>query len=304
MMDAKTVIIITGPTAAGKTALSLAVARQFQTSIISADSRQCYRELNIGVAKPSAEALQEIRHEFINSHSIQEEVNAALFEELALQWVNEIFRDHDVVVMVGGTGLYLKAFCEGMDPVPPADEQIRTGIREKFKQNGLPWLQQQISLKDPEFDKSGETKNPQRMMRALEVMESTGRSVLSFRNMPKKSRPFRVISFGLQIPKDILYRRIDDRVDLMMESGLLEEVRSLLPFQELNALQTVGYSELFDYLNGNSALPDAISKIKQHTKNYAKRQMTWFKKNPTIRWTEKNSLREILDQYRSESLSG
>ncbi|MFI5125170.1 MAG: tRNA (adenosine(37)-N6)-dimethylallyltransferase MiaA [Chitinophagales bacterium] len=304
MMDAKTVIIITGPTAAGKTALSLAVARQFQTSIISADSRQCYRELNIGVAKPSAEALQEIRHEFINSHSIQEEVNAALFEELALQWVNEIFKDHDVVVMVGGTGLYLKAFYEGMDPMPPTDKQFRTEIREKYKQNGLLWLQQQISLKDPEFDKSGETQNPQRMMRALEVMASTGRSVLSFRNMPKKSRPFRIISFGLQTPKDILYRRIDDRVDLMMESGLLDEVRSLLPFQELNALQTVGYSELFDYLNGKSALPDAILKIKQHTKNYAKRQMTWFKKNPAIRWTEKNPLREILDQYRSESLSG
>jgi tRNA dimethylallyltransferase len=303
-MDAKTVIIITGPTAAGKTTLSLAVARQFQTSIISADSRQCYRELNIGVAKPSAEALQEIRHEFINSHSIQEEVNAAVFEKLALQWVDEIFKNHDVVVMVGGTGLYLKAFCEGMDPMPPADEQIRTGIREKYKQNGLPWLQQQISLKDPEFDKSGETQNPQRMMRALEVMESTGRSILSFRDMPKKSRPFRIISFGLQISKEILYQRIDERVDLMMESGLLEEVRSLLPFQELNALQTVGYSELFDYLNGTSALRDAISKIKQHTKNYAKRQMTWFKKNPAIRWTEKNPLQEILDQYRSESMSG
>jgi tRNA dimethylallyltransferase len=303
-MDAKTVIIITGPTAAGKTTLSLAVARQFQTSIISADSRQCYRELNIGVAKPSAEALQEIRHEFVNSHSIQEEVNAALFEELALQWVNEIFKNHDVVVMVGGTGLYLKAFCEGMDPMPPADEQIRTGIREKYKQNGLPWLQQQISLKDPEFDKSGETQNPQRMMRALEMMESTGRSILSFRDMPKKSRPFRIISFGLQISKEILYQRIDERVDLMMESGLLEEVRSLLPFQELNALQTVGYSELFDYLNGTSALRDAISKIKQHTKNYAKRQMTWFKKNPATHWIEKNPLQEILDQYWSESLPG
>jgi len=298
-MGAKTVIIITGPTAAGKTALSLAVARHFQTSIISADSRQCFRELNIGVAKPSTEALQEIKHEFINSHSIHEEVNAALFEELALQWANEIFTRRDVLVMAGGTGLYLKAFSEGMDAMPPAHEQLRAEIREKYRQNGLLWLQQQISLKDPEFDKLGETRNPQRMMRALEVMESTGRSVLSFRNTSPKNRPFRILSFGLQIPKDILYQRINERVDWMMESGLLEEVRSLLPFRDLNALRTVGYAELFDYLNGNSGLADAVSRIKQNTRHYAKRQMTWFRRNPDIRWIEKDSLQEILDQYRN-----
>jgi tRNA dimethylallyltransferase len=256
------------------------------------------------VAKPSIEELQEIKHEFINSHSIHEEVNAALFEELALQWTQEIFARRDVLVMVGGTGLYLKAFAEGMDSVPPANEQVRAEIREKYRRNGLLWLQQQISLKDPEFDRSGETQNPQRMMRALEVMESTGRSVLSFRNTSKKSRPFRIMSFGLRAPKDILYQRINDRVDLMMESGLLEEVRSLLPFRNLNALQTVGYAELFDHLNGTIGLADAVSRIKQNTRHYAKRQMTWFRRNPDIRWIEKDPLQEILDQYRNETVSG
>lgn len=296
-MCVKTVIIIAGPTGAGKTALSLAVARHFNTSIISADSRQCFRELNIGVAKPSPQQLQEIRHEFINSHSIREEVNAALFEELSLKWASEIFSNRDVLIMVGGTGLYLRAFCEGMDQIPAPDEQLRIEIREQYQQYGLPWLQEQISQKDPAFSQSGETRNPQRMMRALEVMESTGRSILSFRNTEKKTRPFRIVSFGIRIPKDILYQRINERVDLMMECGLLEEARSLLPFQHLNALQTVGYTELFEYLNGNSSLQDAVSKIKQNTRHYAKRQMTWFRKDPAIRWLEKSPLQEIIDHY-------
>lgn len=296
-MCVKTVIIIAGPTGAGKTALSLAVARHFNTSIISADSRQCFRELNIGVAKPSPQQLQEIRHEFINSHSIREEVNAALFEELSLKWASEIFSNRDVLIMVGGTGLYLRAFCEGMNQIPAPDEQLRIEIREQYQQYGLPWLQEQISQKDPAFSQSGETRNPQRMMRALEVMESTGRSILSFRNTEKKTRPFRIVSFGIRIPKDILYQRINERVDLMMECGLLEEARSLLPFQHLNALQTVGYTELFEYLNGNSSLQDAVSKIKQNTRHYAKRQMTWFRKDPAIRWLEKSPLQEIIDHY-------
>jgi tRNA dimethylallyltransferase len=179
-MQAKTVIIITGPTAAGKTALSLAVARYFNTDIISADSRQCFRELNIGVAKPSDEDLASVRHEFINSHSIHDAVNAALFEQLALQWADTIFEKKDVLVMAGGTGLYLRAFCEGLDPVPPADEQLRTAIREQYKQHGLGWLQEKVRMLDPAYDQSGETQNPQRLMRALEVMESTGRSIVSF----------------------------------------------------------------------------------------------------------------------------
>ncbi|MDP4130998.1 MAG: tRNA (adenosine(37)-N6)-dimethylallyltransferase MiaA [Bacteroidota bacterium] len=296
-MCAKTVIIITGPTAAGKTELSLAVARHFNTSIISADSRQCFRELNIGVAKPSPEELNLVKHEFINSHGIQEEVNAALFESLSLQWAGEIFKKQDVLVMAGGTGLYLKAFCEGLDPIPPADEQLRIEIREQYQLNGLGWLREKIKRCDPEFYQSGETANPQRMMRALEVMESTGRSILSFRDAPGKTRPFRILRFGIRVPTAILYRRINDRVDRMMELGLLEEVHSLLSFQHLNALQTVGYTELFEYLNGNSDLPEAVRRIKQNSRHYAKRQMTWFRKDPEIRWLEENRLQEILQYF-------
>jgi tRNA dimethylallyltransferase len=298
-MCAKTAIVITGPTASGKTALSLAVARYFHTSIISADSRQCYRELNIGVAKPSPEELQQVKHEFINSHSIHDEVNAALFEELSLQWAKDIFETHDVLVMAGGTGLYVKAFCEGLDPVPPPDEQLRTEIREQYRRNGLSWLQEQIRMRDPDYGRSGETQNPQRMMRALEVRESTGRSILSFRSMPKKTRPFHIAIFGLEVPRGILYQRINDRVDRMMESGLLDEARSLLPFQELNALQTVGYTELFSYLSKKTDLAEAVSRIKQNSRHYAKRQMTWFRKNPAVRWigVEEDPLQVILDQY-------
>jgi tRNA dimethylallyltransferase len=296
-MCAKTVIIIAGPTAAGKTVLSLEIARYFQTTIISADSRQCFRELNIGVAKPSVAELLSVKQEFINSHSIHEEVNAALFEQLALQWAGEIFSRKDVLVMVGGTGLYLKAFCEGLDAVPPADEQRRIDIRQQYNLNGLPWLQEQIRLRDPVFFEKGEIHNPYRMMRALEVIESTGNSILSFHQSAKKDRPFRICFFGLQVPKETLYRRINERVDMMMDAGLLEEVRSLVPFRHLNALQTVGYTELFEYLDGEWDLPDSISLIKQHTRHYAKRQMTWFRKNQSIQWLENNSLQEVLELY-------
>lgn len=296
-MHAKTVIVITGPTATGKTELSLAVARHFNTSIISADSRQCFRELNIGVAKPSAAELNLVKHEFVNSHSVREEVNAALFESLSLQWANAVFEKQDVVVMAGGTGLYIKAFCEGLDPVPPPDEQLRTEIREQYERNGLAWLQGRIKLLDPGYDQSGETRNPQRMMRALEVIEGTGRSILSFRDAPKKIRPFRIARFGIRVPSPVLNQRINERVDRMMKSGLLDEVRSLLAFQHLNALQTVGYTELFEYLNGNSDLTAAVDRIRQNSRRYAKRQMTWLRKEPAIHWLGEDPLREIIDNY-------
>ena len=296
-MHAKTVIIITGPTAAGKTELSLAVARHFNTSIISADSRQCFRELNIGVAKPSSAELNMVKHEFVNSHSIREEVNAALFESLSLQWANAVFEKRDVLVMAGGTGLYIKAFCDGLDPVPPPDEQLRTEIREQYERNGLAWLQGRIRLLDPGYDQSGETRNPQRMMRALEVIESTGRSILSFRDAPKKIRPFHIARFGIRVPSPVLYQRINERVDRMMKSGLLGEVRSLLAFQHLNALRTVGYTELFEYLNGNSDLTAAVDRIRQNSRRYAKRQMTWLRKEPAMHWLGEDPLQEIIDNY-------
>lgn len=280
----KTVIIICGPTASGKTAIAIELAKHFQTEIISADSRQCFKELNIAVARPSLDEQQQVKHHFIASHSIHDEVNAAVFEKFALQKANELFQRHDVIVLVGGTGLYIKAFCEGLDSIPEIDPAIRRNIIINYETNGLEWLQQEIKLKDPLFYQSGEIQNPQRMMRALEVVEITGQSILSFRKVDKTERDFAIIKVGLEIPKEELHRNINTRTDKMIEAGLLDEVKSLLTHQSLNALQTVGYKELFDHLEGNLSLLDAVEKIKIATRQYAKRQMTWFKKDKTISW--------------------
>lgn len=282
----KTCVVIVGPTAVGKTALAIQLAQQYGTSIISCDSRQCFRELTIGVAKPSAEELAAVHHYFINSHSIQDTVNAATFETYALDSIEAIFSAHDIAVMVGGTGLYVKAFCEGLDEVPPADAAIREEIIRSYEQNGIPWLQQRIAQEDEIFFRSGEIKNPQRMMRALEVKRSTGKSILDFYSPAKKQRDFAIIKIGLELPRQVLTERINQRVDVMMNSGLPDEVRSLVPYQHLNALQTVGYKELFAYLEGNCSLEAAAESIKINTRQYAKRQMTWFKKDNSIQWCE------------------
>jgi len=291
-MNERTVIIIVGPTAVGKTAAAVRLAQELSTNIISADSRQCFKELNIGVAKPSSEELRAVHHYFINSHSIREEVTAAAYEELALGWTEEIFYNQaaakraPVAVMVGGTGLYIKAYSDGLDAIPPVDAAIREQIQHHYEAGGLAWLQEQIRDNDPEFFRMGEIQNPQRLMRALEVWKATGRSILSFRTLEKKQRPFQMEKIGLFLPKEELHQRINRRVDSMMEKGLLEEVQSLLPYRELNALQTVGYSELFDHLDGKLSLDEAIEAIKVNTRRYAKRQMTWFRKDPSIRWLD------------------
>lgn len=290
----KSVIIICGPTAAGKTAVAIELAKHFQTEIISADSRQCFQELNIGVARPSAEELKAIPHHFIASHSIMEEVTAITFEQYALQKVNELFKQDKVVVMEGGTGLYIKAFCEGLDEVPEPKPEIRNRIIEKYKQNGLSWLQNEIKEKDPEFYAAGEVQNPQRMMRALEVVESAGKSILSYQKGEKTQRHFNIIKIGIEVPREELNRRIDARVDAMMEKGLLEEVEALLPYRNLNALQTVGYAELFDYLDGVTTMEQAVAAIKTHTRQYAKRQMTWFKKDGSIKWFSPAAIKEMI----------
>lgn len=295
----KTVIVIAGPTAVGKTAVAIDVASYFQTEIISADSRQCFRELNIGVARPSEEELKQVRHYFIASHSIHEKISAAYFEEYALEKSREIFQHHNVVVMVGGTGLYIKAFCEGMDEIPEVPELIRSEISGLYKEKGLEWLQREVQQLDPEFYKVGEIKNPQRLLRALEVVKATGRSVLAFRKGAKAERDFDVIKIALELPKEQLHRNIETRVDKMTEQGLLEEVRSLIPYQHLNALQTVGYKELFDYFNGETDLPSAIGLIKRNTRQYAKRQITWFKKDREYTWLKPgggvlNYLKELV----------
>jgi tRNA dimethylallyltransferase len=280
----KTCIIIVGPTAVGKTALAIRVAQHFSTQIISADSRQCYKELNIGVAKPSPEELKTVTHHFINSHSINENVNAGVFEKYALQKSGELFATNNVIVMAGGTGLYVKAFCEGMDEVPEVDIAIREKIINEYETKGLTWLQHEVQQNDPGYFAKGEIQNPQRLMRALEVKLSSGQSILSFQNKQKKERGFNIIKIGLELPKEQLYQNINHRVDNMMKEGLEAEAKALQPYQHLNALQTVGYKELFEYFNGALSLKDAIEKIKLNTRHYAKRQLTWFKKDPEIKW--------------------
>lgn len=280
----KTCIIVTGPTAVGKTAIALSLARHFNTHIISADSRQCYKELNIAVAKPRQSELDEILHYFINSHSIQDYISAADFEEYALAAVEEIFKKNDIAIMVGGTGLYINAFCHGLDPIPQTDIGTREKIISSFESMGIEWLQEEVMKQDPAFYASGEINNPQRLMRALEVIQSTGKSITSFQSKQKLQRPFNIIKIGLDMPRNELYQRINNRADDMMKLGLEAEARALLPFRNLNALQTVGYRELFSYFDGEISLERAIELIKQNSRHYAKRQLTWFKKDEDIAW--------------------
>ena len=282
-----TVIIIVGPTAVGKTALAIEVANHFNTAIISADSRQCYQELSIGVAKPTTTELAAAKHYFIGSHSINEEVNAGVFEKYALDTAAQIFKTNTVAVMVGGTGLYIKSFCEGIDAMPGIDPALRNSIIADYEKMGLAWLQQEVQKNDPVYwNQTAEQNNPQRLMRALEMVLATGKSITHFQSAQKITRPFNIVKIGLSMPREILNARINSRVDAMMEEGLLQEVTSLLPNAQVNALQTVGYQEIFAHLRGEITLEDAVAQIKQHTRQYAKRQMTWFTKDNQIHWLE------------------
>lgn len=273
-----TVILVAGPTAVGKTRKAIELALQYKTEIISADSRQCYREMNIGVARPTPEELAAVPHHFIASHSIHDNLNAAWYEKFALDKVNELFTRHTVVVMVGGTGLYIKAFMEGLDEIPETDPVIRASVIRDYEEKGLHWLQEEVKQNDPVFFTQGENQNPHRLMRALEVVRSTGKSILSFRKGEKAQRPFDIKMLVMDLPRPQLYERIDQRVDEMVNAGLEEEARGLYAFRHLSALQTVGYQEWFDYFDGNTSREEAIALIKQHTRNYAKRQGTWFRK--------------------------
>lgn len=273
-----TVILVVGPTAVGKTRKAIELALQYKTEIVSADSRQCYREMNIGVARPTPEELATVPHHFIASHSIHDNLNAAWYEKFALEKVNELFTRHTVVVMVGGTGLYIKAFMEGLDEIPETDPVIRAAIIHDYEEKGLSWLQEEVKQNDPSFFTQGENQNPHRLMRALEVVRSTGKSILTFRKGEKAHRPFDMKMMVMDLPRPQLYERIDQRVDEMVRSGLEEEARGLFPFRHLPALQTVGYQEWFDYFEGKISREEAITLIKQHTRNYAKRQGTWFRK--------------------------
>ena len=280
----KTCILIAGPTAIGKTDLAIQIAEHFSTQIISADSRQCYKELNIAVAKPGPSFLNKIQHYFVDSHSIQESVTAAEFEKYALSSIASIFEQSDIAVMVGGTGLYIKAFCEGLDAIPTTPPETREMILENYNQYGIEWLEKMLIQNDSEYATKGEMQNPQRMMRALEVVLSTGKSIFYFQKNNKIQRDFNIIKIGLELPREELYNRINTRVDQMIDAGLVKEAESLIEYKSLNALQTVGYRELFDFFEGKSSLSDAIELVKQNTRHYAKRQMTWFKKDSTINW--------------------
>lgn len=283
-MGIKTAFVITGPTASGKTTAAIQLAQKLGTAVISADSRQCYNEMTIGTAKPSPEELSAAPHYFINAFPVTESLTAADYEELALNYLHTIFQSNDAAVVCGGTGLYIRALCEGLDEMPEISIDIAQDVQEKYEMLGLSWLQQSVRGEDPQFYTQGEIQNPARMLRALIFKRSTGESILNFRTGSKKERPFRIVKIGLELPREVLYERINARVDEMMEQGLLDEVRALYPLRHLKNLQTVGYVELFDYLDKKLTLPEAVEKIKQNTRHYAKRQMTWFKKDKEIHW--------------------
>jgi len=286
MNHEKTLIVIAGATASGKTAISVQLAKYYNTVIISADSRQFYREMSIGTAKPADEDLTTVNHYFINSHSITENFTVGDFERECLALLDELFKQHDKVILVGGSGLYIKAVCEGFDRLPAADAAIRNRLNFELTEHGLTRLQERLKLADPVYHGSVDLNNPQRIIRALEVFEATGEPFSSYHRSLKNERPFKIIKIGLNWPRDILYARINQRVDMMVQQGLVDEARSLLPYRHLNALNTVGYTELFDYFDGKSDLDTAISLIKQNTRRFAKRQLTWFKKDKNMTWCE------------------
>lgn len=291
----KTLVVIVGPTAIGKTALAIQVAQHFKTEIISADSRQFFREMEIGTAKPDAVELNAAKHHFINSHSVKELFSTGDFELQALKVIDHIFVNHDVAVMVGGSGLYINAVINGLDEMPDIDLQIRSKLNHKFETEGLESIHKQLREFDPEYFEKVDKNNPQRMIRGLEVFLSTGKKLSSMLSATKKERPFNVIKIGLNTDRNILYNRINERVDKMVETGLLKEVESLSEFRNLNALNTVGYSEIFDYLDKKISLEEAILSIKQNTRRFAKRQLTWFRRDDEINWFEPNQTEAVVN---------
>jgi tRNA dimethylallyltransferase len=303
MPGQKTLVVVVGPTASGKTALSIALARHFHSPILSFDSRQCYRELNIGVARPSDEELNAAPHFFIGTHSIQQPIDAAGFEKYALHTLEQLFTQHDIVIAVGGTGLYMKVLCEGIDQMPEVPEDIRQHIRQQYEQEGLSWLQNAIREEDPLYAANGEMQNPHRLMRALEIKRASGNSIRHFQQAAKTIRPFQIIKLGIDLPKPILQHRIQARVDAMMAAGQLEEARQLLPYRHWQALQTVGYKELFEHFDGKCTLTEAIEHIKTNTRHYAKRQMTWFRKDKEICWLHTTQPEHYIDCIHRQSPS-
>nr|WP_294896179.1 tRNA (adenosine(37)-N6)-dimethylallyltransferase MiaA [uncultured Pedobacter sp.] len=291
----KTLVVIAGPTAIGKTALAIELAQRFNTEIISADSRQFFKEMSIGTAKPAPQELAQAKHHFINSHSVTDDFNVGDFEKQATAVLNQIFQNKDVAITVGGSGLYINAVLYGFDELPKASDELREQLNQRLQNEGIEALQTELKKLDPDYYAEVDIHNPQRIVRALEVCLSTGKTFSSFRNKQAKPRDFKTILIGLNTEREVLYKRINRRVDLMMEAGLLQEVKSLQHFQHLNALKTVGYSEMFRHLNGEWTLSEAIEKLKQNTRNFAKRQITWFKKNEGIVWFEPTETQKVIE---------
>ena len=283
-MRPKRLIVVAGATATGKTAESIRIAKLLSTEIVSSDSRQFYKEMNIGVARPSHEELQSVPHHLIAHISVKQKYNVAMYEQEALRQIEDIFRSKDDVVLAGGSGLYIKAVCEGIDDIPEADEGIRAELNELFATRGIEPLQQELKSKDPEYYSLVDKCNHIRLIRALEVCRATGKTFSSFRKQDKVHREFKIVKIGIRRKRENLLERIYKRVDLMMEQGLLAEVESLLPLRDYPALNSVGYKELFEYLDGKTTLSQAVENIKINTRRYAKRQMTWFCKDKEIQW--------------------
>lgn len=293
--DARHLIVIVGPTAVGKTALAIALAQRFHTEIISADSRQIFRELTIGTAKPSPEELAQATHHFINTHSIHQTYDAAQFGHDALALVQELFSRHQVVVVCGGSGLYIKGLLEGFDDIPEVPENIRAELIASYGKHGLIWLQSKMQELDPEYFNTIDQQNPHRLIRALEVKMGTGQSISFFHRKEKRELPFTVIKIGLELPREQLYKRIDDRMDQMIAAGLFEEAKAVYEFKQHQALQTVGYQEIFGYIDGEYDRDEAIRLLKRNSRHYAKRQLTWFKRDSEIHWFDARNRDEILN---------
>lgn len=294
---------IIGPTAIGKTALAIKVARHFDTEIISADSRQFYKEMNIGTAVPEMEELQAVPHHFIQHISIEDKYSVGDFERDAIARLQQLFKTKNIVVMVGGSGLYTKAVTEGLDDFPEVDPEIRENLKEHLEKDGIDWLQQKLFSLDPTYYKTADVQNPHRLIRALEICIGSGETFSSFLNKPKPVRDFITINIGLTADRQIIYDRINQRVDQMIENGLVEEARNLYPKRELNALNTVGYKELFQFFEGETDLETSISEIKKNTRRFAKRQLTWFRNDEEIKWFQFDENPQKIVEYIEQQTS-
>lgn len=296
MTNHKKLIVIAGPTASGKTALAIELAKALQTVIISADARQFYREMQIGTAKPTEAELNTVQHYFINNLSIHDDYDAGKYEAEVIQLLDKLFLQYDSVILCGGSGLFIKAVTDGFDAIPETTPEVREQVQLLYAQNGLSWLQETILQKDPVYYKNADIQNPKRLLRALEVITQTGNPFSSYhkqhQHSPRRTH-FEVIKICISIDRDLLYERINQRVIHMFDAGLEDEVKGLIPYQHLNALQTVGYTELFEFFDGKISKKRALELIQQHTRNYAKRQLTWFRKDSGFIWC-KPDLNEIL----------